>query len=237
MFSGLKFAAVLLLMVSATGYAQTTPENSGAGDQSAAAAVTNTDTPETSVKPSAGVSVQFDARMLTISARAARLSDLFSAIGERTGVTFDLPDSLADRLVTAEAGPLVLRDALTSLLKQLELGYGISGDPAQPETVERVVVTGLNEAGSSSGGNDLVATKSPEEPSDDGMTSFEIEEMLAQKAVEQNRSIEKNLADAEAERQAQIASEDFGGKPPEPDKIVAPARKRAPKKTATPTPQ
>lgn len=240
MFSRIKFAALLLPLLSALACAQAAPENASvhAGDQTAAPAVVNSDAPDASAKPPAGPTgqstVQFEDRLLTIRSRQTRLGDLLAAISEKTGVTFDLPDSLADRPVTAEAGPAALRDALTALLKKLEVGYGISGDPAQPDIVERVVLTAVSEAGPAPAGDNVKASAAnePEEQTDDGMTPYEVEEMLAKKGIQQNLAIEKKLAEAEAERQAQIAKEDFGGKPPEPDKISAP-RRRA-KKNSTP---
>jgi hypothetical protein len=223
MFSRLKFAALLLPVLSALACAQAAPENAdvNAVVQPATPTVVSVDAPETSSTTISGLTVNYDdAHMLKISARQIRLGDLLAAIGEKTGVMFDLPDSLAERPVTTETGPAILREALTTLLKKLELGYGISGDPATPETVERVVLTGMIDAGIPSGGDDANAavTKTPEEQSDEGMTPFEVEEMLAQRAVEQNRAIEKNLAEEAAERQAEIARREPAGKPPHPAK-------------------
>jgi hypothetical protein len=240
MFNRLKLVALLLVILPAPVWSQTAPENTNANgaDQTVTPAV-STEAAETSVKPLAGMTVEYGDRLLRISVRQARLGDLLAAIGEKTGVMFDLPDALADRLVTAESGPAALRDALTTLLKKLEVGYGLSGDPAEPDTVERVVLTGPSDAASPAGGDNanVAVTATPDALSDDGMTPFEVEEVLAQKAVEQNRIIEKNLTDAEAERQAQIAREDFGGKPPEPGKTAAPAGKRPRKNPAPPQPQ
>src|SRR5258707_899501 len=218
MFSRFKFAALLLPVLSALACAQAAPENAdvNAGVQPATPAVVSIDAPETSSTTISGLTVNYDdAHILKISARQIRLGDLLAAIGEKTGVTFDLPDSLAERPVTTETGPAVLREALTTLLKKLELGYGISGDPATPETVERVVLTGMIDAGPPASGDTVAEmAQAPDDQSDEGMTPFEVEEMLAQKAVKQNLAVEKNLAETEAERQAQIAKEDFGGKPP-----------------------
>lgn len=238
MFLRAKFVLLLLPILSAALAGQTAPGegDAGSGDRTTTAAVPSADAQEASAKSPAGLTVQFDDRKLTISARQARLSDLLAAIGEKTGVTFDLPDSLAERLITAETGPAALRDSLTALLKKLEVGYGISGDPAEPDIVERVVLTAVTETGAHDGENSSAAeTKPREDSSDDGMTPYEVEEMLAQKAISQNLAIEKNLAEAEAERQAQIGKEDFGGKPPEPDK-TAPSRKRA-RKNSVPPPE
>jgi len=226
MFSRIKLVALLLPVLAALACAQAAPENAdvNTGEQTATPAVVSADAPETSSETLPGVTVNYDdAHMLKISARQIKLGDLLAAIGEKTGVTFDLPDSLADRLVTAETGPAILREALTTLLKKLELGYGISGDPATPETVERVVLTGMIDAGPPIQGDTVTEmAKTPEEQSDEGMTPFEVEEMLNQKAVEQNRAIEKNLAEAEAERQAELATRESAGKPPSPAKRIPP---------------
>lgn len=233
-----QFALLLLPILSALSFGQAAPGSNdlSSGNQTTTPVIVSADAPETSSTTISGLTVNYDdAHMLKISARQIKLGDLLAAIGEKTGVTFDLPDSLADRPVTAEAGPAALRDSLTALLEKLEVGYGISGDPAQPDVVERVVLTGVSEAGIPPGGDDAkAAAKEPEEQSDEGMTPFEVEEMLAQKAVKQNLAVEKNLAETEAERQAQIAKEDFGGKPPEPGKIAAPPRKRVKHNSATP---
>jgi hypothetical protein len=222
MFNRAQFALLLLPILSALSFGQAAPGNNdlSSGNQTTTPAIVSADAPETSSTTISGLTVNYDdAHMLKISARQIKLGDLLAAIGEKTGVTFDLPDSLADRLVTAETGPAILREALTTLLKKLELGYGISGDPTTPETVERVVLTGMIDAGPPVQGDTVAEiAKAPEEQSDEGMTPFEVEEMLNQKAVEQNRAIEKNLAEAEAERQAEIAKREPAGKPPSPAK-------------------
>lgn len=222
MFSRLKLAALLLPVLSAVAYAQAAPENAdvNAGNPTATPAIVSADAPETSSTAISGLTVNYDdAHMLKISARQIRLGDLLAAIGEKSGVVFDLPDSLAERPVTTETGPAVLREALTTFLKKLGLGYGISGDPATPETVERVVLTGMIDAGPPVSGDAVaeMAQASDDQP-DEGMTPFEVEEMLAQNAVKQNLAVEKNLAEVEAERQAEIAKRESGGKPPSPAK-------------------
>src|SRR6267142_4429088 len=172
-----QFALLLLPILSALSFGQAALGNNdlSSGNQTTTPVIVSADAPETSSTTISGLTVNYDdAHMLKISARQIKLGDLLAAIGEKTGVTFDLPDSLADRLVTAETGPAILREALTTLLKKLELGYGISGDPATPETVERVVLTGMIDAGPPVQGDTVVeGAQAPREQSDEGMTPFE----------------------------------------------------------------
>ena|SRR6267378_1368364 len=217
-----QFALLLLPILSALSFGQAAPDNNdlSSGNQTTTPAIVSADAPETSSTTISGLTVNYDdAHMLKISAGQIRLGDLLAAIGEKTGVVFDLPDSLAERPVTTETGPAVLREALTTFLKKLGFGYGISGDPATPETVERVVLTGMIDAGPPVSGDTVAEmAQASDDQSDEGMTPFEVEEMLAQKAVKQNLAVEKNLAEAEAERQAEIAKRESGGKPPSPAK-------------------
>ena len=190
--------------------------------QSAADSITSQQNPPPA--PADGtLSVEYDGTELTVNADDVNLRELLDAVTAKTGVVFDMPDSLEILKVTVQAGPAGLRDALVALLKKQPVDYAIAADSDQPGVVERVVILARREKGP--------ATEPPPaatEPAEDlspyaqpWSPAFETEQRLIQEA----REAEKAAQATEAARQA----EECAHQKPTDEKAIEPAENGDPR--------
>ena len=90
--------------------------------------------------PAVPPEVNFAGGQLKIVARNSTLADVLHAVHKETGAQVDLPPNANERVV-AMLGPGSTRDVLVSLLNGTHFNYVMLGSPADPSSVERVVLT------------------------------------------------------------------------------------------------
>jgi hypothetical protein len=90
--------------------------------------------------PAVPPEVNFAGGQLKIVARNSTLADVLHAVHKETGAQVDLPPNANERVV-AMLGPGSTRDVLVSLLNGTHFNYVMLGSPADPTSVERVVLT------------------------------------------------------------------------------------------------
>ena len=195
----LQFAALLLLgTLPCTACAQPAdPEQTK--QQPAADSAEQPD--EAAPAPAARVlNVKYDGTKLTVTAKQVKLGELLEAITAKTGVVFDLPDSLASVKITAQAGPAGLRDALVALLKKPPVDYAMAGDPDQPGEVERIVILARGEkAGAAESAAAETEQARPDAPEGPWPDAYQTEERLIREARESEKAREAEASARKAQ--------------------------------------
>jgi len=91
------------------------------------------------VKPPLAVS--FESGMLSISSNKASLSEILSAVHERTGAEIAIPAGAAQEKVMAELGPAPAPEVLAHLLNGTQFNFLILSSPTNPGGLDRVILT------------------------------------------------------------------------------------------------
>jgi len=106
--------------------------------------------------PAVPPQVAYSAGQLTIVAHNSTLGDILRAVHAQTGAELDIPPNASERVVAA-LGPGPARDVLATLLNGTHFNYVMLGSPANPESVQRVVLTAKT-------GPETTATASAQQP-------------------------------------------------------------------------
>jgi hypothetical protein len=101
-------------------------------------------TPE--MLPATAPQVSYLNGQLTIQSTNSTLSDILNAVRARTGAQIDAPAGFGGERVATRLGPGPARDVLIALLSGSKYGYVILGAPNSPGAVQKVMVTGPQNA-------------------------------------------------------------------------------------------
>jgi AMIN domain len=91
------------------------------------------------VKPP--LEVLFQSGMLSISSNKASLSEILSAVHERTGAEIAIPAGAEQEKVMAELGPAPAPEVLAHLLNGTQFNFLILSSPTNPGGLDRVILT------------------------------------------------------------------------------------------------
>jgi hypothetical protein len=91
------------------------------------------------VKPP--LEVSFQSGMLSISSNKASLSEILSAVHERTGAEIAIPAGAEQEKVMAELGPAPAPEVLAHLLNGTQFNFLILSSPTNPGGLDRVILT------------------------------------------------------------------------------------------------
>jgi len=89
--------------------------------------------------PSSPAEVTFRDGQLTITARNSTLSDVLTAVRQKTGAAVDMPASSSERVV-GQFGPGAPRDVMAQLLNGSHYDYVLLGSPANPGALNKIVL-------------------------------------------------------------------------------------------------
>ena len=84
--------------------------------------------------------VNFTNGQLTIVAENSTLGDVLRAVGTQTGAAIEMSTDATERVV-AHLGPGPARDVITKLMNGSLFNYVILGSAAQPDHIDRVILT------------------------------------------------------------------------------------------------
>jgi hypothetical protein len=93
---------------------------------------------------------------LTIVAKNSTLSDILTAVGEKTGAAIDVPEDATERVVS-ELGPGPAREVVAALLNGSHFNYVMVGTETNPNSVARVILTAKTETKDAPGSPNTVA--------------------------------------------------------------------------------
>jgi hypothetical protein len=79
--------------------------------------------------------------MLSISSNKASLSEILSAVHERTGAEIAIPAGAEQEKVMAELGPAPAPEVLAHLLNGTQFNFLILSSPTNPGGLDRVILT------------------------------------------------------------------------------------------------
>ena len=85
--------------------------------------------------------VSFQSGMLSISSDKASLSEILSAVHERTGAEIAIPAGAEQEKVMAELGPAPAPEVLAHLLNGTQFNFLILSSPTNPGGLDRVILT------------------------------------------------------------------------------------------------
>lgn len=91
------------------------------------------------VKPP--LEVSFQSGMLSISSNKASLSEILSAVHDRTGAEIAIPAGAEQEKVMAELGPAPAPEVLAHLLNGTQFNFLILSSPTNPGALDRVILT------------------------------------------------------------------------------------------------
>ncbi len=91
------------------------------------------------VKPP--LEVSFQSGMLSISSNKASLSEILSAVHDRTGAEIAIPAGAEQEKVMAELGPAPAPEVLAHLLNGTQFNFLILSSPTNPGGLDRVILT------------------------------------------------------------------------------------------------
>jgi hypothetical protein len=91
------------------------------------------------VKPP--LEVSFQSGLLSISSNKASLSEILSAVHERTGAEIAIPAGAEQEKVMAELGPAPAPEVLAHLLNGTQFNFLILSSPTNPGGLDRVILT------------------------------------------------------------------------------------------------
>src|SRR5712692_6484922 len=89
--------------------------------------------------PSSPAEVNFQEGQLTIVARNSTMSDVLTAVKQKTGAAVEMPAVSSERVV-GRFGPGAPRDVLAQLLNGSHYDYVLLGSPADPGALKKVVL-------------------------------------------------------------------------------------------------
>jgi hypothetical protein len=117
-------------------------------------------TPEES--PAVAPQVNFQDGQLTIRSDNSTLSSIFSALKAHMGITVEGPGSTSSDRIATQIGPGTPRDVLDTLLENSKYDFILLGEPGNPSSVQKVVLTARSSGGP--GTQSAVASAAPNRP-------------------------------------------------------------------------
>ncbi len=90
--------------------------------------------------PAVPPKVNFANGLLTIVAENSTLGDVLRAVGTQTGAAIEMSTDATERVV-AHLGPGPARDVISKLMSGSHFNYVILGSAAQPDHIDRVILT------------------------------------------------------------------------------------------------
>lgn len=90
--------------------------------------------------PAIPAQVEYRNGELTITARNSTMGDILRSVRTQTGANMDYPSNATER-VMGQFGPGPARDVLSALLSGSNFNFAIVGSPADPNIVEKVIIT------------------------------------------------------------------------------------------------
>jgi len=113
--------------------------------------------------PKPKLDVDFRNGLLSVGANKATLSEVLSAIQQRTGAQMSIPPGAEQEMVVANFGPAPAQEVLAHLLNGSRFNFLILNAAADPKKLDRVILTPRGE-----GANIVTpAVQAPESPADD----------------------------------------------------------------------
>lgn len=109
--------------------------------QSPAHSATKVAVKSQAVKPSNGVTVQFDGGLMTIHAQNATLSEILFQIQKTTGAEIAIPAGSEQDHVAADFGPGTPREVMAELLNGTGLNFVVVGSEADPNALRSVILS------------------------------------------------------------------------------------------------
>jgi len=107
-------------------------------------------------RPAIAPVVTYTNGKLTIVAKNSTLSDILTAVGEKTGAAIDVPEDATERVVS-ELGPGPAREVVAALLNGSHFNYVMVGTETNPNSVARVILTAKSETKDTPGSANTVA--------------------------------------------------------------------------------
>lgn len=117
-------------------------------------------TPEQS--PASAPQVNYQDGQLTIRSDNSTLSSIFSALKAHMGITVEGPGSTSSDRVATQIGPGTPRDVLDTLLENSKYDFILLGEPGNPSSVQKVVLTARSSG--APGTQSAVASAAPNRP-------------------------------------------------------------------------
>jgi hypothetical protein len=142
--------------------------------------------------PAVPPQVAYTAGQLTIVAHNSTLVDVLRAVHAQTGAELDVPSNATERVV-ASLGPGPAREVLATLLNGTHFNYVMLGTPANPDSVQRLVLTA--KSGPDPGPAGTVTAQAP--PPGAPPNRFQVPINVPQQNADQDT--EDNAADAQDE--------------------------------------
>jgi hypothetical protein len=117
-------------------------------------------TPEES--PASAPQVNYQDGQLTIRSENSTLSSIFSALKARIGISVEGPGSTSSDRIATQIGPGTPRDVLDTLLENSKYDFILLGEPGNPSSVQKVVLTARSNG--APGTQSAVASAAPNRP-------------------------------------------------------------------------
>ncbi len=90
-----------------------------------------------------GPSVSFDGQVVNLAAENGSFGQILEILKQQTGLEYDVPPDLkSERLPLVDIRGLSLRGALMKIFEGCNYDYILMGEPANPEKIAKVLVTG-----------------------------------------------------------------------------------------------
>jgi len=154
--------------------------------------------------PSVPPEVAYKDGKLSIVAHNSTLGDILHAVHAKTGADLDVPASANERVV-ATLGPGPARDVLATLLNGTRFNYVMLGSPADPSSVQRVVLTAKT-------GPEIATSAANVPQPNQGMPPNRFQQpMMAPGADQDAQAAEDNSADAQDDSNAEATDDQAQG--------------------------
>jgi hypothetical protein len=152
--------------------------------------------------PSVPPEVTYKDDKLTITAHNSTLGDILRAVHTQTGADLDVPANANERVV-ATLGPGPARDVLATLLNGTHFNYVMLGSPADPTSVQRVVLTAKS-------GPETTTTAANNPPPNQGMPPNRFQQPMVvqqQNVAQEGEAADDSSAEAQDDANADNADE------------------------------
>jgi hypothetical protein len=101
---------------------------------------------------------------LTIAAENASLREILRAVSMRTGAVIEFPAQRAGERIFTKVGPGSIRAVLTNFLNGAHFNYVMLGDATDPNSLQRLILTDLDQATAGSPAIDVAHEDAPAAP-------------------------------------------------------------------------
>jgi hypothetical protein len=101
---------------------------------------------------------------LTIAAENASLREILRAVSLRTGAVIEFPAQRAGERIFTKVGPGSIKAVLTDFLNGSHFNYVMMGDPTDPNSLQRLILSDLDEPTAGSPAVNIAHEDAPPEP-------------------------------------------------------------------------